>query len=142
MDISVQLEGFEELERLLTQLPVRVERRILIAGLRAAAKPIKRQARANIKANFKTDTGTLLRSIRHRTAKGGLKKGALLFVEAMSGPRAKVDAYYARFLEMGTKYITAHPFLANALESTREQALDAFDEAVIKQIDIEVAKLR
>lgn len=125
MTFSVRLEGGEELEKFLSQFPVNTERKFLVAGLRGPAKMFKESIRSQIKTNFKTKTGTLLRSVRHRTGKA--KYGAYVVIESGSieadtgfiknaiRRKAKVaklktrkasgkyaDAFYSRFLIQGT----------------------------------------
>ena len=48
--------------------------------------------------------------------------------------RYKDDPFYWRFLEFGTKHITARPFIAPALERKRTEAVKAMEAVLDKEI--------
>jgi hypothetical protein len=165
MNFSHKLEGGKELERFLKQFPVKTERKYLVKGLRGAIKRIKSRVRREIKANFRKNTGVLLRSVKHRTLKA--KFGAKIVIENSSienetkriGNKTKRnqkiktlkikkesgkfrDAYYARFLIKGTKRgIKANPYLDRALEGEEKNAKEDFNAELIKAFENDAMKM-
>lgn len=170
MNFEHRLEGGEELEKFLTTLPVKTERKFLVAGLRGPTKILKARVRREIKAKFTKRSGTLLRSVKHRTSKA--KYGANIVIELSSiegqtkfirnkmkrAEKVKAlkikkekgrfrDAYYARFLIKGTKTksgaqrIKPTPFLDDALEGEKDIAIDTFNDSLITAIEKEAARM-
>ena len=165
MNFEHRIEGGEELEKFFKTLPIKTERKFLVAGLRGPTKLIKARIRREIKANFTQRTGVLLRSVKHRTSKA--KYGANIVIELSSiqgqtkfiknklkrAEKVKAlkvkkqkgkfkDAYYARFLIKGTKRgIKPTPFLDNALEGEKDVAIDDFNDSLIKAIEKEAARM-
>lgn len=45
------------------------------------------------------------------------------------------DTFYWRFLEFGTKKMSAHPFMLQALESNQQQATDKFIDSLNRWLD-------
>ena len=73
---------------------------------------------------------------------GGAKRVAKAVGEMQGKGKANPggDTYYWRFLEFGTKYIAAIPFLRPALEQNTQKATDAFIEQYKKGIDSAVKR--
>jgi HK97 gp10 family phage protein len=94
MEQFKHIEGADELERRLRELPVKLEKKILRAACRAAAKVIQQEVEARVPRK----TGALAESIRVSTS----------FSASKGEVRAKVvaggkQAFYATFVEKGTK---------------------------------------
>jgi HK97 gp10 family phage protein len=88
---DVQIKGLKELNALLQSLPPKIERNILRGALRAGAKPIQ----ADAKANVAQQSGLLRDGIKISTsAKGGT-------VTATISTKGK-HAYLANWIEFGT----------------------------------------
>lgn len=86
------VRGLRDLARFLDQFPAKVERTILRSALRAGAKVILAHARASassvsgrLRASMRVSTGTRGGQVSARVVAGG------------------ADAFYARFVEYGTK---------------------------------------
>ncbi|NML61830.1 HK97 gp10 family phage protein [Massilia sp. RP-1-19] len=97
------IKGGKELDAFLRSLPVKVERNIMRAALRAGAAVLRDEARANVPV----DSGALRKSIKVST---GFKKGV---VRATVKTDPKI-AYYAHMVEYGTK-----PHLIKVQDSER-----------------------
>jgi len=123
MDISIKVEGLAELDKKLREFAPKLQKKMLTKSLRAAAKVIQTEA----KAEAPSDTGTLKRNIVVRGARKrgaaarvsiGIKTKTQTFADSAKNRRAgragkkyKVagDAFYGRFVEFGTK---AHAIVA------------------------------
>lgn len=112
--IYVQMNGLPELKRALTDLPRKLRRKVMIRGLRAAAKVVLNAARQAVPVlkdslpNEYRRRGTLRRQLKVRTSKMAAQRGTVgvfVNVKPMKGGGAKNpnDPYYWRFVEFGTK---------------------------------------
>lgn len=128
---SVKLQGGKELERKLLALDRKIARKIVSQALRAGAKVILKQARANAPKR----TGLLRRSLKVKAGKS--KKGRVSFVVQTAAGHYKGETFYGSFVEFGHKLgkrrrakgvkderkrIPAQPFLEPAFNSKKEQA--------------------
>lgn len=96
--------GLAELQALLDQLPVKLERNVLRGAMRAGAKVQLEAAKAAVPV----DSGTLRKSLKIRTsARRGVVKATLT-----AGDK---KAFYARFVEFGTAAHWIKPKNAKAL---------------------------
>lgn len=112
--VSVQMRGVPELKRALAELPRTLRRKVLLTGLRAAAKVVLEAARRS--APVLKDTlpneyrrrGTLRRQLKIRVSRVSKQQGnvgVFVNVKPMQGGGAKNpnDPFYWRFVEFGTK---------------------------------------
>lgn len=97
------IKGGKELDAFLRSLPVKVERNIMRAALRAGAAVLREEAKANVPV----DSGDLRRSIRVTTS---FKKG-IVRAAVKTDPTI---AFYAQMVEYGTK-----PHLIKVQDSER-----------------------
>jgi HK97 gp10 family phage protein len=88
---EVTVEGLADLQKLLNQLPARIEANIMRGGLRAASNIYRDRARSNVPRK----TGALRKSIKVSTR---LKKG----VVTATISAGSAEAFYAHMLEFGT----------------------------------------
>jgi len=129
--VEVNVVGFDELHRKLAQTDRKARKRAIVSGLRAAAKPMRAEARNNAPR----DTGLLRQSIdtkivtRTEHATGAVIIGPSKSVagkmadriRAKAGPRAanRQPANYAHLVEGGTvKGVRATRFLERAFKTT------------------------
>lgn len=92
--IESEVKGLSELNKFLQQLPVKMERSILRGALRAGAKVIATQAKANVPVS----SGALKNSIRVT----GRAKGGKVSASVKAGGKIKKtgqDAWYAHIVE-------------------------------------------
>ena len=139
---TVKIEGLDELKQAFNDLPREFHRVALRPGVMAAAQVVQKAA----KASAPKDTGVLVRSIyrtRDKANSNQVQEAAMVGVR--SGKRykkKKQDAYYWRFVEFGTKFLPARPFLRPAAESTKSQQLAAMVEKLKVGMEKAVAKAR
>jgi HK97 gp10 family phage protein len=146
--------GFRELQKNIDALTTGMQKRIYQKAANAGGKIVKTAAAAAVPIR----TGTLRKAITHRvnskparglfgvkiTVRGGSfasdrtahRKGNL---SRPYKPDA-VERYY-RFLETGTKYHPAKPFLLPSLESSATAVLNAFKDALRTGLDAETRRL-
>ncbi len=133
--VTVKMEGGDAVRGVLNKLPARIERKVLIKGLRAGAKVILKEARRLVPVR----TGTLKRSLGIVVIRGRGK--AELAVAARSGKQRKYDGWYAHLVEFGPVKSRAHPFLRPAMDAKEQEAVDEASRVIRDQIQIEVEKL-
>lgn len=90
--MNVDITGAKELAKMLNELPLKLERNIMRAALRAGAAVIAKEAKQNVPV----DSGELKSSIR---TSSNSKKG---LVEANAVVGRKKKGWYATFVEFGT----------------------------------------
>lgn len=142
--VTVEIKGLSELQEKMEELPAKVAKRGLRAALRAGAKVIV----AAMVAMAPKDTGFLS---EHFGTKISIRRGDELAGSAFIGPQGHVDyprydsgaynihrragkvlkagriavATIARFLEFGTRKMTKKPFMTQAFDSHKQEALEA-----------------
>ena len=163
--VKVTVNGIDELKKALAALPGKLRRRVLVKALRAGAKVVLAEARANVPVlaveNPYRTKGLLKKRLTVRTSKESRQAGNVgVFVnvrpaagakfrnvgkiagvrfrvkrkESERGAKSKLDPYYWRFVEFGTKKMTARPFLRPAAEKLPE-ALAAFEREAVPAIE-------
>lgn len=148
-DLSGQgIQGLAELQKVLDELPRKLEVNVLRGGMRAGARVIAEQARANAPV----DTGKLRASMRVSSKK--TRNGGVAGVAKMGGR----GAWYAPMVEFGARphdipvgdgeaqKIWAHPgapksgFLRRALDSEQQRARDEAAAYMRQRLASEMAK--
>lgn len=170
MGVDIKIEGIDELNKILDQLPPYVEKKVVVPGLRNAAKPLLAAMRSKVPVK----TGKGKRSIGILVEKG-------IYPAVLVGPRTgkgvKNDGWALRFMEFGTaarkprtlgrralrrggkqntklkfvsngrtfyveetKGITPRPFVRPALDETREQIINSLGQHVGESVEKYVAK--
>lgn len=160
MDVVVNVEGLEKLEKKLRQLPQRIGKNATRRALRKGANVIRDIARTNAK---RLDDPKTSESIEKNIAVqgGGAKRerqegGPVMRVGVRGGARNMTkygefnghgkgnpggDTFYWRFLEFGTSQMAARPFMRPAMAQGAEGALNTTASALDAEIDKELAKL-
>lgn len=144
----VRIEGLDNLKRKLAEVPKAMRKRVLRNALAAGAREVRDVAKRNapvmtlgtsLKAPYRKP-GTVKQAIRVRTSKADRRAGDVgVFVNvkpAKAGQRGAKnpnDPFYWRFLEFGTKKMTARPFLQRAT-SALPKALAIFEARIAKWI--------
>lgn len=145
--LEVKLKGFEELQKALSELPDKIERNIVRAALRAAAKVTEAEAKRLVPVR----TGKLRDSIRVSTrlvkgspkatiTAGGRKKGAPFYAHLVEfgakahfiKPKKAKSLFIAGVLRDGVNHPGArkHPFMRPALDASTQAAILAFGNTV------------
>lgn len=91
-DQLVSVQGLSDLQKMLDELPAKIEANIMRGALRQGANVYRDRARANAPVG---KTGKLKKSIKVKTT---LRKGKAVSQIVAGGG----DAFYAKFVEFGT----------------------------------------
>ncbi|NOX15963.1 MAG: hypothetical protein GXP61_08065 [Epsilonproteobacteria bacterium] len=158
--MSEVITGMDEILRKLDKLPQKIKKSVLSGAVRAAAKPIIKEARALAPENLgilkmsidvvkrKSENPNIIHySIAPLNKKGGFYGGFIEF-----GTYAKLDHSLVRKSkgkrgkrreEIVAKGfgITHHPFMRPAFEKKAHETIDYAREYMRKRIDRELAKL-
>lgn len=122
---GVRLQGFDDLIRKLREVPKALRKKTLRNALAAGGRIVRDDARKNVAVLSKPvpyrTTGLLKKSIAVRTSKSARRSGDVgVFVNikpakgANKGAKSRLDPFYWRFVEFGTKNMRAMPFLKRA----------------------------
>lgn len=147
MDAEVKLAGIDELVEKLRELAPAMRKRVLRNALSAGARLVRDEAKRNapvlsssIKAPFRK-SGTLKAAIRVRASKTTRRTGDIgVFVNvrpakaAARGAKNPADPFYWRFLEFGTRKMSARSFLRPAADKLSD-ALAVFQLQVGRWIE-------
>ena len=140
---SIKLIGGKELDRKLKALPRKVAKKILRQALRAGAKIILAQA----KANAPVATGQLKKSLKVRAMKR-TRKGTVGFKVQTKAGDFKGDEFYGSFLEYGFRrgkrpgkgaeytreIVPAQPFMRPAFDSKKDEAVAVISKELSAKI--------
>lgn len=145
--LDVKVKGFAELQKALDELPDKIERNIVRAALRAAAKVTEAEAKRLVPVR----SGKLRDSIRVSTrlvkgkpkatiTAGGNKRGAPFYAHLVEfgakahfiKPKRAKSLFIAGVLRDGVDHPGArkHPFMRPALDASAQAAVLAFGQAV------------
>lgn len=144
---STTVQGVGDLKAKLAEIPRAMRRRVLRNALAAGARLVRDESKrvapvlsAQRAVPYRTP-GTVRNAIRVRTSKQATRAGDVgVFVNvkpAKAGARGAKnprDPFYWRFLEFGTRRMSARPFLSRGANKLGE-ALRVFEVAVVKWID-------
>lgn len=147
------LDGAKELEGLLKEFPVRIQRDIVNAAGRAGATVLKKHIKRNVKTNRSIRSGRLYRSIKVRKAKG-LHGVFHIYSDA---PHAHLVEYGTaprrfkrpRFVNLGGRIVRiehsgsmpAKPFFRPAIYENKEEVLKAIVQRIAKRMAAESVKM-
>ena len=149
MAAEVKIEGFDDLARKLRELAPAMRKKVLRNALAAGARLVRDEAKRGApvlalsgatKAPYR-QPATVKQAIRVRTSKAARKSGDVgVFVNvkpakgAARGAKSKTDPYYWRFLEFGTKKMSARAFLQPAANKLGD-AYKVFQTQVVRWIE-------
>lgn len=124
MDVEFKLEGFKELDALLTQLPDEIAKKVVEQTVRAGAKVVLDAAKLKVPVR----TGRLKKSLSIKKNTAAFKNyGSVKYaVGANLSARKGTTAPHAHLVEFGTVKTAAKPFLRPALEENREKVFSVF----------------
>lgn len=131
-----EVQGLREVSLRLRRLPEKVRRNHANKALRAAMRPVARAARRNVPVV----TGLIRKNIRSKTVRlRKLRKGATVELGVLRANKTG-DAYYWRFVELGTVNIEAQEFLQKALEANKYKAAELIRGHLSRGIQTEARK--
>lgn len=135
-----KIEGFEELNRKLKQLPDRVKRKEVLAIQRRLARPIQKAYAANLPKR----SGTLSRSVAIKSV-SARRSGGNPIVEVLPGKRGKNDGYY-RFMVIhkgdrpGSIARGSRKGINTVVPEARDKTLTQVGTGVVQDAEGKVAK--
>lgn len=157
------VQGLAQLSALLKALPEKLAQKHLRAAVAAGAKLIRNDARSRSpvssgpKAKGAPASGTLKKSIIMKSipekshlerqtfyvlAKRGKKLQKVTRRRKGKSTTVNLDAYYWRFVEFGTKYMAAQPFMRPAFEMQKKAAVDAIAARLKSGLEQTVSELK
>lgn len=149
---KMEFRGGKEMEKLLKQLPQKTGRRVMLSALRKAAKPVLDEAIA--RAPLGQESKGRIRLRRSRSGPVTVSNfGKLRFSLALKNVPPRLSrhsaavvvttgkAFWGRFLEFGTRFITKRPFLRPAFDNNVARSLEILRAEVSKQLAKAVEKL-
>lgn len=145
MDISVEIEGLDDLTQQLKRLESLAKQKTLTyKAMFFATKPmldeVKRLApkaekayyryyRKNGKSRVLQTPGKLKKSIKRRRVKLDSSIGVAVYSGPIKhGEAKKYNVFYWRFLEYGTPKMPAFPFIRPAFDHKKEESLERFKQ--------------
>lgn len=121
MNIESKLQGWEELQKLLKEMPDNIEKRVVKKGIVDAAEMLAVELKAT--KLFKDRTGNLRKSIQ--PVKKGTKKGVIRGQVIAKAPHAHlVERGYMRKTKTGTFQIPGTYFMTKTFEENRQKLID------------------
>ena len=136
------IKGFKELDRLLQQLPSRVESRVLQAATQAGARVIAKEVKANAPVGSGKQSPA---SKLYKRLSQNIKVQALKNVRAKGRRGSRVftgQAFWGLFLEFGTRYIAARPWFRPAIDRGVPGAIKKLKESLGRGIEREAIRAR
>lgn len=134
-DLTIKVDGLQDLERKLLSYGDRLAKNGLRASVAAGARVVLKEARANVPV----DTGTLKRSLYMKQIREeSTNTVQTYFVGARFGKaeqKKNRDAFYFPFVEFGTEKMPAQPFMRPAFESTKEAAIEAIKNKLAERVE-------
>lgn len=163
MKVRVEVQGAREIAAAMRELPRRVDRKILNAGLLAGARLVRDEARAIAPVLKNPDPrwrpGTLKKAIQaatiaaSRTPYAGevivrvrkLTQARIAKLKRSAAKRGRsvnpIDPYYWFWVEFGTAKMKAQPFMRPAFEAQKNRAVDAAMQVFRDKVQLEIQKL-
>ncbi len=126
--MTATLTGDKLLDRKLAQMDRKVQNKMVRDGLKAGLQPILDEA----KANAPVKRGLLKRSLKIRGAKR--RRGTIGRAIITKEGFFKGEAFYAGFVEFGTKFIKPRKFIKRAFDRRKQQALDTTRREMAKAV--------
>jgi len=105
IQVSLDEKFINQYLRLLTELPKRMQKKVLQSALLFAARPLRADARANAKRTSDTVARAIASGVMKRLAKG--RAGVKVGVARKKG--SDNDPWFAHFIEFGTAPHGNHP---------------------------------
>lgn len=144
--VTYKVHGVNEIMQALEGVKAGVTKRVLRKAVRAAAKPVIKDARENLKSNQTMLTGQLRKSLGIGKVRTGRSA-----VYAVVGPRKGFSwtddsghehhpEFYGRLIEDGSAFMSPEPFMEEAHRSKEAEARKIMEKTTLKGIDDEVKK--
>lgn len=144
MTSKVKVRGLKELERAMVALPDKLAKKHLTAAVRQGARLIGTEARAF--AVISEDTGRLRKNIvwfkmRERSSLHSVSFGIRPRSSRKKSRDDPKNAWYWAFVEFGTRFQPAQPFLRPAFEFNKRRAVGVIARVLRKGLQTEARKV-
>lgn len=147
LEFSANTKGFEDFDKLLSELGPRVENRVLqgavTGAMRVGAKAVQAAAPEDMDRPPDTNHSYWDRKLRYGRLKDQIKVRASKR-DKNTGQRGAYittgQAFWGRMLELGTRYISAKPWFEPAFTAVKDQILAELAKRIGKGIEREAAK--
>lgn len=158
MSASIKIEGLKEVQKNLKKLEGAAKGNALRMALRKSAKPIYDAVRAKVPvaeseyvAKQYVKTGGVTSKVKGTVSPGRLKKSIRISsrlnrrgkgktAATVSIKAGNADAFYARFVEFGTRYVQARPFMRDAFERYGSRSIKDFSKHLKLAIEKQLKK--
>jgi HK97 gp10 family phage protein len=139
------ISGANELAKVLRKLPRRVGQDVLSRSLRVGANVIRKEAKLQAPMADAVYLGNK-HQMRKKRRYGHLRENIKVTATKHKSGAAQMTvhtgrAYWGMFLEFGTRYIAAHPWLSVAFEAKHGEALEKIGERLGQNIEKAAAML-
>lgn len=131
----VKVEGIEDLKDMFTKVAPKEARNLMRQTVQKIASNIAKDARSKVKVK----TGNLKSSIKASRKKSHPDR-PISVVKAAAGKKAKVDAYYWKFVEYGTKHSAPQPFIGPAKKKAEANIKTMLTNEFGKKLEKHLAK--
>lgn len=149
---TVHIKGAREMEQVLRRLPAQLAKKTLAAALRDAAEPILDEARRLAPVGQESKGRVRLRTTQRGKVTishyGKLKPSLRIATvpDRLTPHSASVvvtagKAFWGMFVEFGTRFMAAKPFLRPAFEAKKMEALNRLGKALGERIEKAAKKL-
>ena len=127
--MSGEIKGLEDIIKKLTDLPDKVEKKILRRSVRKGANVVKKTAQLYVPVR----EGKLKKSIKVIGIKA--KPGVIAFKVRPTGNKKRgVSVFYDRFVEFGTSKMAAQPYMRTAYDEAGEDVLNTVIDDIKLQL--------
>lgn len=131
-----EIRGLEETLKALKQFPINIQNNVMAGAIRAATKPIIKEARANVPEktkNLKKSIGVVKRKSEDKTK---------LHFSVTPRKGKKNNGWYGHLIEFGTATQEAQPFMRPAFENQDRQGIEEAKKYLAKRLDKEIEKAK
>ena len=134
---AVFVTGDKELDRKLSTLEPKVQKKVARKGMRKAGKVIQAAAKSNLASNQSVETGELSKGIRVRAMKRSRSRIGIEIAttERREGKSIEGKRFGGAQLEAGTKHTQAKPFLRPAGYDNEDEVLSLITDSIGDAID-------
>ena len=155
--LDLEIHGVKELDNVLRQLPMKMQKRVMGNAVRTGARVIHAEAKKNVKRNFRGHGDRAIHLQKEISVVVKKKRKPWEFIYQIGCGRA----FWGKFWEYGYsatgrkgtgkartasraggRHIPARPWLRPALDGMAQKAIEKIREKISDGIDREIAKLR
>jgi HK97 gp10 family phage protein len=136
--INIDVEGIEEIQKVLREIPEKDAKNLVRATVRGIASEVNKEAKKRVPV----DTGNLKKSLKVKAVRSPPFK-PVFDVRAESGKSVKHDGFYWRFIEHGTggdSPSPEQPFIRPAVDLVFSKMNTLLHEMFIKKLRAAVAR--